>query len=181
MGEVDALILGRKAFQAAEGYVLGLFHLYFAVYFHKTTRGAEKMLTALLRRVNELAQGGEVIRTGLDADHPIIQYFKTKTLGSYLKMDDFVIWGALQSTTSAKDDVVRELSTRLLDRDLYKAIDISARLFSGGEAALARAKGRLEKAKKAGEFGSIDLFEDVARRDPYKRRGFETPEALSKF
>jgi HD superfamily phosphohydrolase len=36
IGEVDALILSRKALQAAESYVLGLFHLYFTVYFHKT-------------------------------------------------------------------------------------------------------------------------------------------------
>jgi uncharacterized protein len=180
IGEVDALILGRKAFQAAEGYVLGLFHLYFAVYFHKATRGAEKMLTALLRRINELVQGGEALRTGLDTQHPIILYFTAKTLESYLRLDDAVIWGALQSTASSKDDTVKELSTRLLGRDLYKAFDITALLHSGGEAAVARFRGRLERAKKAGEFGSIDLFEDIARRDPYKRKGFETPEALSK-
>ncbi|TDN21724.1 phosphohydrolase, partial [Lactobacillus crispatus] len=37
-GEAESLILGSKAFQAAESYVLGLFHMYFAVYFHKATR-----------------------------------------------------------------------------------------------------------------------------------------------
>jgi HD superfamily phosphohydrolase len=51
IGIVPGLVLGRKAFQAAEAYVLGLFHLYFAVYFHKTTCSAEKMLTGLLLRV----------------------------------------------------------------------------------------------------------------------------------
>ncbi len=50
-GEVDSLILGNKAFEAAEEYILGLFHLYFTVYFHKTTRAAEKMLTAILVRL----------------------------------------------------------------------------------------------------------------------------------
>jgi uncharacterized protein len=43
--EVDGLILGNKAFEAAEEYVLGLFHMYFSVYFHKATRSAEKMLS----------------------------------------------------------------------------------------------------------------------------------------
>jgi uncharacterized protein len=35
IGNVPALVLSRKGFQAAESYVLGLFHLYFTVYFHK--------------------------------------------------------------------------------------------------------------------------------------------------
>jgi hypothetical protein len=50
----------------------------------------------------------------------------------------------------------------------------------GGEAAVARFKGRLSEAKKEGKFGIFDIFEDSATRNPYKRRGFETPEALSK-
>jgi uncharacterized protein len=45
--DVQMLILGNKAFESAEEYVLGLFHLYFTVYFHETTRSAEKMLGAL--------------------------------------------------------------------------------------------------------------------------------------
>jgi uncharacterized protein len=180
IGEVDALILGRKAFQAAESYVLGLFHLYFSVYFHKTTRGAEKMLTALLKELKRLVECNEVSKTGLSDDNATIRYFRTGTLSDYLTLDDYVIWGALQSMMSSKQDILRELSTRLVNRDLYKAVDVSARLHSGGEAAVARFRGRLEKEKKAGVFGPVDVFEDVARRNPYKRRGFETPEALSK-
>jgi HD superfamily phosphohydrolase len=42
---VQTFVLGRKAIFAAEAYVLGLFQLYPTVYFHKTTRGAEKIYT----------------------------------------------------------------------------------------------------------------------------------------
>jgi uncharacterized protein len=48
------------------------------------------------------------------------------------------------------------------------------------EAAVAQFRTRLTKAKEAGEFGPIDLLEDSASRDPYKRRGVQTPAALSK-
>jgi uncharacterized protein len=181
IGNVDALILGRKAFEAAESYVLGLFHLYFTVYFHKTTRGAEKMLTALLLRVGELIRADQQDKSGLRNDHPIIRFIKEGTLEQYLFLDDFVFWGAFQAMTSAKDDIVRELSTRLMRRQLYKVIDVSARLGpAGGPAAVARFKSRLAAAKAAGEFGSIDLFEDMPYRNPYQRKGFETPEVLSK-
>lgn len=59
---VDSLVLGSKALQAAESYVLGLFHLYFAVYFHKTTRSAEKILSAVIRRVGTLCAEGTDLR-----------------------------------------------------------------------------------------------------------------------
>jgi uncharacterized protein len=36
--EIETLVVGQKAFLAAEAYVLGLFHLYPTVYFHKATR-----------------------------------------------------------------------------------------------------------------------------------------------
>jgi len=47
---VQTFVLGRKAIFAAEAYVLGLFQLYPTVYFHKATRGAEKLYTELLSR-----------------------------------------------------------------------------------------------------------------------------------
>jgi HD superfamily phosphohydrolase len=174
-------VLGRKALQAAEAYVLGLFHLYFTVYFHKTTRSAEKMFTALLLRIGELVKCGQIPECGLGDDHPIIAFIKSGKLTEYLNLDDFVFWAAFQQMTNADDKCVRELATRLSQRQLYKAIDVSALLeHRGGEAAVARFKGRLADAKRSGEFGPIDLLDDSATRNPYKRRGFETPEALSK-
>jgi uncharacterized protein len=50
----------------------------------------------------------------------------------------------------------------------------------GGEAAVAKFKARLNDVRKSGAFGPLDLLEDTAKRNPYQRKGFETPEALSK-
>lgn len=62
---VQTFVLGRKAIYAAEAYVLGLFQLYPTVYFHKATRGAEKIYTELLSRVIQLIKGGSIEKTGL--------------------------------------------------------------------------------------------------------------------
>jgi hypothetical protein len=175
---VDALVLGRKAFQSAEAYVLGVFHLYFTVYYHKTTRGAEKMLSALLHRIGELVHDNRPADSGLDVEHPIIRFLSEESLEDYLKLDDFLFWTAFQSMARAKDEIVRELSQRLLERQLYKATDVTARLRDDVE--VARFRTRLTDARKAGEFGPYGLLEDSASRSPYKRRGAETPEALSK-
>ena len=53
---LETLVLGPKAFYAAENYVLSLFQLYPNVYFHKTTRAAEKLFSCLMSRVLRLGQ-----------------------------------------------------------------------------------------------------------------------------
>ncbi len=178
-GEAESLILGSKAFQAAESYVLGLFHMYFAVYFHKATRSAEKVLTAIISRVGELCEIGTVEKSGLSESHPLVRFIRSRSLSDYLKLDDFVIWSSLQTLTEAEDETCKELSCRLLNRRLYKAIDIGDR-FGGHDASLVRFKMRLKKAKSENEFSAIDVLEDETNRTPYKLRGYETPEALAK-
>jgi len=178
-GEVQSLILGNKAFQAAEAYVLGLFHLYFTVYFHKATRSAEKMLAAALQRIGELVREGHVEDTGLNAQSRILKFLRDQSLSSYLALDDAVIWASLHDMALATDPILAELSSRLLNRKLYKGIDVTARLKDkGGDASVARFRAQLVAARR--EMGQFDVLEDQATRNPYLRRGFDSPEALSK-
>ena len=129
--------LAERRFRLPEAYVLGLFHLYFTVYFHKATRCAEKMLTALILRVRDTGCRRQDPRYALAPDHPIIVFINEGTLAQYLRLDDFVFWAAFQQMTGAKDEVIKELATRLIERRLYKAIDVSAILeHRGGEAAV---------------------------------------------
>jgi uncharacterized protein len=181
IGEVEALILGTKALQAAESYVLGLFHLYFTVYFHKTTRGAEKMLTALLKRIAELIRGGSGHLTGLSSTHPIYAFVITSSISDYLWLDDTSIWGSLVDLSKAKDEIVSYLAIRLACRRIYKALDVGTALQAkGGEAAVAKFKMRLSEWQKSKGVGPIDVFSDTAKRNPYQRKGLETPDVLKK-
>ncbi|HEX8663209.1 MAG TPA: HD domain-containing protein [Beijerinckiaceae bacterium] len=177
--EGESLVLGRKAFQAAEAYVLGLFHLYFTVYFHKATRSAEKMLTGILQRVGEHVAEGQGGITGLSERHPLISFLREPSLGNYLRLDDAVVWAALGTLSESEDMDLAELAVRLLNRELFKSFDVKARLDRAGEPAVAQFRYRLSEARKANKIGRFDLFEDTAARNPYKRRGFEN-DALSK-
>jgi uncharacterized protein len=179
---VDSLVLGSKSLQAAESYVLGLFHLYFAVYFHKATRSAEKILSAIIRRIGTLCAEGNMALTGLSEGNPIVTFVQTRDLQSYLKADDFVVWGSLSVMTDSKDPVLQTLSQRLLTRTLYKAVDISAHFDGrGDENAVAHFRAELTKAKANGDFEEIEIFEDQPTRSPYKRRGYGSRDALSKI
>ncbi len=135
--EVETLVVGQKATLAAEAYVLGLFHLYPTVYFHKTTRGAEKLLTALLSRTLRLALDSPGNKAGLAEAHPLVRYAREPdNLNYFCDLDDTVVWGALPLLAEAEDKCVSELAHRLINRRLFKAIDVTSILqtkFAGTE------------------------------------------------
>lgn len=180
--EAETLILGKKALEAAEEFVLGLFHLYFSVYYHKATRSAEKMLSSLLHRIGEVCRDGDVKKLGVGANNPIVRFLEDMTLENYLALDDSVVWGSLPILCEAGDPMVSELANRILRRKLFKAVNVSEQLLpNGGEAALATFKSKLAARKKEEDFPISDVLEDSAPRTPYKKLGYETPGARSKI
>ena len=94
-GTIETLILGPKAAQTAESYLLSLFHLYPNVYLHKATRGAELLFGALIRRLIRLDRDGHSDKGGLPGNHPIRRFVATPDrLENALGLDDGVFWGA---------------------------------------------------------------------------------------
>lgn len=186
-GEIETFVLGPKASYAAETYVLALFQLYPTVYFHKTTRAAEKVFSALMLHLITLVLHGHVEKTGLPTLHPIVRFAREPDLlGHALSLDDTVFWGALPMLIDAPDPLIRDLATRLRDRRLPKCIDIHQRLVSAiapehattGEDREARRK-RLKRAISSIEErlqawsneksdAAPRILTDSAARAPYK-------------
>ena len=122
---VQTLVLGPKAFHAAENYVLSLFQLYPNVYLHKTTRGAEKLFACLIRRVFTLVREGHEDKVGLPANHPIRRFAaRPEKIENAQALDDAVFWGALHIMADAEDPLIRRCAFQLRDRRLPKCIDI---------------------------------------------------------
>jgi len=128
-GRVPTFVIGPKAIHAAEAYVLDLFQLYPTVYFHKTTRGAEKIFVELLARLVEEVQNSGVKNTGLPARHPLAQLAKRPhNLELILQLDDTIIWGALPQLRDSNDPLICSFAERLQYRKLYKCVDIRTRV-----------------------------------------------------
>jgi len=143
-------VLGSKALFAAEAYVLGLFQLYPTVYFHKTTRGAEKLFTELLCKVVELSISGDFRDAGLNANHPIVKFARnTDSIESVLSLDDEVLWGSLERMVTARNPIVSQFSKRLRDRNLFKAIDVRQ------EVLRLKPKGALDRGEVSLEIDAI--------------------------
>ncbi|MFD6320939.1 HD domain-containing protein [Methylorubrum thiocyanatum] len=178
VGEVETFVLGTKAIHAAEAFVLGLFQLYPTIYFHKTTRGAEKLYTELLIRVISMIRDGSIEQTGLPENHPLVKFARhPEQLNLVLNLDDTVIWGALSLMADARDGKIALISTRLRDRKLLKCIDIrvllsqklphNPELESKTDKICAGIERKItEWSQEAGNEGR--LLVDVAKRSPYK-------------
>lgn len=185
--DIPTFVIGPKAIHAAEAYVLGLFQLYPTVYFHKATRGAEKLFSALLVQIVKLVQDGSSDRIGLPDNHPLIRFANSpEDLETALTLDDTTVWGCLSQLREAKDPLVQAFSARLQDRALFKCFDIRAAIqhkidpSNSGDGQLVAnidrccAKVLLSlqemKEKKATDDVPIILL-DEAGRSPYKTGG----------
>jgi uncharacterized protein len=155
--KVQTFCIDRKALPAAEQFLLARYTLHEQVYFHKTTRCVEHMIAALLKRISELSCDKKVkVLTGLDKNHPIIQFFSndTPSVTEYLALDDFVIFGAIERLILAQDDKISELAKRLRERKLYKTLDCYNRDFESQAV-------HVKKIDKNFNFDSENIIKDA--------------------
>lgn len=187
-GTVSTFVLGPKALHAAETYVVALFQLYPTVYFHKATRGAEKLFSEIMVRLFQRVQEGSVTSTGLALSHPLVRFAKNpEDLSAAMALDDSVFWGALPLLVAAKDPLIGSFSARLWHRNLFKCIDVRQQILERldmvagctgrGEADVERLVDRValsvqevvEEWFRANPSDIPRLLIDQAARHPYKR------------
>ncbi|MBG1231547.1 HD domain-containing protein [Aestuariivirga litoralis] len=181
-GSVETFVIGPKAVHAAEAFVLGLFQLYPTVYFHKATRGAEKLFEELLVRVITLVQSEGTASTGLFDNHPIVRFAKDPESAELaLMLDDTVVWGALPLMIDASDKVVAHVAARLRDRKLLKCYDVRERIALRIDPKSSNMREKIDqidkccasvKVKLTGKFPNGDGFPkilfDEDERSPYR-------------
>lgn len=192
IGKAEALVIDDKSILAAEGYIFSLLYLYINVYFHKTTRGLEKIFSALIELVAERVRAGEWTKTGLPRSHPLVAFLEDpEAIDPFLQLDDTVIMGSLSMLADAEDKSIAELAARIRDRKIYGCVDVSKRMAatfglpSEGETSPSsesdRAAAVSERVARVGELaierglltansdGLAGVLEDTAPRSPYKR------------
>src|SRR5262245_40129635 len=143
--------LTRKGLSSAETYLFARFHMYRTVYFHKTSRAAEVMLKLLFRRFKEVIGNGAAVR---DASPALIEAFTSQpSLTQYLDFDDHTITEFFKVCARSGDEVLSRLADGLLQRRLYKALDVTG-------------------LRAAGEFSRILAF-DARVRERLEQRGLD--------
>ncbi len=121
------VVIEKKGIYAIENYILSRRLMYMQVYLHKTVLGADLLLKKIFSRVEYLLQNGESIRT--PSHH--LEYFLTEKrsakknisdveMSHYMALDDHDVMISIKSWAEHKDPILKDLSTRFLQRDLFR-------------------------------------------------------------
>ena len=109
------IVVDEKGAESVASYVLARYFMYEGVYQHKAIRSAESMLTMAFKRASSLP--------GTRGSVPgAARQVSPKKL---LELDDHMCYGLLRQWAKSGDGVLRDLSGRLLRRDLFKAVTVA--------------------------------------------------------
>jgi len=157
----------EKARGAAEDFLLARYRLFTSVYLHKTTRGFEKVVGAL---IEWLGSPGNAAKVGIEGDHPLIRFLTADGDGSvedYAHLDDIVVWGLIERLGRSTEAVPRRLARCLLDRDRPKCLDLS-RHFGTSSAMIQGTDGKIMRmfSEQLGktvfrDYGTTSLYKDL--------------------
>ncbi len=104
-----------------EDYLMSRYHMYYQVYYHPVSRCFEVMLEMIYERWYELIKSGYKFKTDVSL---LINVIDTKTVESFLKIDDFYVNGCIQQFQYEDDPILKDLAFRLFNRKLFNNIDL---------------------------------------------------------
>ena len=121
----DTLIVEEKGIYSIEEFLVARRLMYWQVYLHKTSIGAEFVLVKLLARVKELTHQGKKLpmTTALRffvENHITKETFDSHALELFAQLDDYDIISGLKEWQYGEDWVLAKLSQMILNRDLLR-------------------------------------------------------------
>jgi HD superfamily phosphohydrolase len=155
-----------------EKYLQARYHMYEQVYFHKTVRAAEMMFRLLLLRLTDCARS----HTPVDphGTEPLARLMSDPagvTVQDFLDTDDSTIQHCLTRWRRGADPVMADLSGRLLDRRLFKTLDVT-----GVRGLTARMRRARDLIRAAGLDPRYYLALDTSASVPYRPYDPKQPE-----
>lgn len=112
------------ALEAVEAYLVALDQLYRSIYYHHAVRAANRLLTSTIKRAVFLARDGDKVVLGASGApfRELIKAGKSVDLGLYSRLGEHHIWALIDNWRDHKDKTLKDLSTRLLGRNLPKTV-----------------------------------------------------------
>lgn len=122
----ENIVVAANGVQAVEKYLQARYHMYSQVYLHKTVRSGERVFDRLLTRAADIAAKPGMLR--LSEDNPLLGLLQKRAnvdLETYCALDDHVVFSALHRWTDSEDLILADLAGRIMERRLFKTLDVS--------------------------------------------------------
>jgi HD superfamily phosphohydrolase len=122
--DADRIYVTARGVHSVEEYLQARYYMFRQVYFHRTLRSAEAVLRSALRRALELITKGEQVWCAAGSAFEKILRREPLSIIEHLSMDDSDVIFHAKQWQNASDRVLADLSSRFVNRRLFKAIDL---------------------------------------------------------
>lgn len=133
------IVYKESGVQAIENYILARYHMYWQVYYHPTARSYEHLLQSIFQRVKDLYYDGYVFQTHLHYLIPMLEH--RFQVSDFVDLDEAVILYYFKEFTREKDFILSDLSSRFLNRHLFKYQQLKSQKDLMSIKAIAQTKG----------------------------------------
>lgn len=119
----DKIVVKESGIHAIEDYIMARYQMYWQVYLHPTSRSYESILAAIFKRMRDL----EAIQPELLDFVPVFKPFLNDdevSLVDFLSLDESSCLAGFMALLDSNDDIISDLTRRLLNRDLFDYLDI---------------------------------------------------------
>ncbi|AEJ40979.1 hypothetical protein TPY_2819 [Sulfobacillus acidophilus TPY] len=119
------IVVRRSGIHTVEAYLLARYFMYWQVYFHPVSRAGEVLLRAILERAEAvLGQNPDPY-----VPHPALAQFFRRAMDvrNFLALDDSVLLTAFNLWRDHADPILKDLTRRFLDRDLFQDLPLTTR------------------------------------------------------
>jgi HD superfamily phosphohydrolase len=175
----ERLVVTWKGVSAVEAYLQARYHMYRNVYFHKVVRSGEGMVKLALQRARRLAVQGRL--EWPQSESPVFKALvgQKLTTEEFIDMDDVSVMQCFKIWTRGDDATLASLCRGLLDRRLFKTIDLSR--LRDAQAARLIAQDVAGAIASAGGEPAYEMFYDEPADTPYEMYTPSDTEAKSEI
>lgn len=123
----DTMVVKESGIHAIEDYIMARYQMYWQVYLHPTSRSYESILHSIFKRMRDMYA---VDPKMFDKVPVFVPFLKGKniSLKDHFRLDESSCLASFMTLTECEDPILSDLTTRLLNRDLFKYKDIESEL-----------------------------------------------------
>ncbi|MBO6048131.1 MAG: HD domain-containing protein [Erysipelotrichaceae bacterium] len=116
----NRLVFKESGIQAIEDYMLARYYTYWQVYYHPIGLSYEHLIHAIMNRLKDLKDSDYCFKTDLSLLWPVLD--GDFSVAQYLRLDEVIVGYLFECLSQEDDFIVRDLSRRLINRQLLKTI-----------------------------------------------------------
>ena len=153
----NRIVMKESGIHSVEDYIMARYHMYWQVYYHPVGRSYESILFSIFKRMKDLYQTSPELLSDLTMFIPFLK--QEDTIQDHFKMDENAAMYGFTVLSESSDPILRDLSRRMLNRDLFEYETIQDQLD------LDNIKDRV---RALGYDPEYYVVHDEAKQSPYK-------------